>query len=120
MTIATTAPGSDAGTIFVGANVTWSGDGDLRLVVGLGLLDGGGLDRGDLCGLDTDLIRGRAGADGEHEGAADAVGVLDGPLERAGAAHRTAENRTDAADSEAVQQCHLGADLVEHGDLWEA
>lgn len=32
MTIATTAPGSDAGTIFVGANVAWSGDGDLRLV----------------------------------------------------------------------------------------
>ena len=58
--------------------------------------------------------------DADDEGALDAVGMEDGPIQRLHAADGAAEDQAQAADAERIEQSGLGADVVADGDERES
>jgi hypothetical protein len=78
-----------------------------------------GLDRRHLRALRADLIGRRARSYGKHQRRAHGVGVADGPLQRAGPAHRAADDRGDLGDAQRCQRGDIRLDLVAHRHLGE-
>jgi hypothetical protein len=87
--------------------------GEVVVAVGVGRV---GLDRADLQRAQRDLFSGRRRRDGEDDGALDATGVPDAPLESAHRAHRSTDDAVPGVDAEFVGECDLDGDLVADRD----
>lgn len=78
------------------------------------------LDGGDLRTLRADLVAGGPRAHCQHQRRMNRIRMHHSPFQRAGAAHRTADDGRDLGDAQLGERGDVGVHLVAHRDLGES
>ncbi|SHV03931.1 Uncharacterised protein [Mycobacteroides abscessus subsp. abscessus] len=78
------------------------------------------LDGGDLRTLRADLVAGGPRAHCQHQRRMNRIRMHHSPFQRAGAAHRTADDGRDLGDAQLGEGGDVGVHLVAHRDFGES